>query len=692
MELNELNESQRKAVTFEGKHLLVLAGAGTGKTKTIISRAAYLISKGVNPSKIQILTFTKRAASEIVTRVKSSLNENQAHTLNGSTFHSWCNQLLTKFPNLFGTKSFTIIDQDDQVSIMKMVCGKNYIQFEDLRIKAQGLIDLYSFARNTKRNLTDTIRLKLFNNLNDDTTNKKIEEIKPKLEVLFKGYELKKKERKYLDYDDMLLVVAIRLQKDSEARKIISSQYEHILVDEMQDTNPLQWDLLNPFQNICHLFCVGDDAQSIYSFRGADFKNVHSFKDRVENSEVYILEDNYRSTQEILDISNWLLKKSPINYNKELKSVRGKGFEPVISNIENEWEEAHWISDTIIKNYTHNSKIYKDHLILSRSQFYTRTLQAVFIQKKIPYVTYGGRKFMESAHIKDLVSALRVVNNIDDEIAWVRFLTFWEGIGEIKAARYINQILDLNNIEDCIEWLESIILENDGAVISKVIRTIYENKSDLKKAVNDSYKLMENRLAKTYIQDWENKRKPDFPVLGLLAENYSTLGEFITECTLDNSTSINNSPTLASSTIDESENKDHVIISTIHSAKGLESDICFVLNVSPKAFPSPWTLGNEDEIEEERRVLYVALTRAKNELFITRNINSIHAERKSIENLSPEQENAKKQEQELIQEQYFLNGLPENMTEQVTIERFKKEMNDIEEPNEIDLSTGMDFS
>lgn len=299
---------------------------------------------------------------------------------------------------------------------------------------------------------------------------------------------------------------------------------------------------------------------------------------------------------------------------------------------------------------------------------------------------------MESAHIKDLISALRVVNNIDDEIAWVRFLTFWEGIGEIKAARYINQILDLNNIEDCIEWLESIILENDGDVVSKVIRTIHENKSNLKKAVNDSYKLMENRLSKKYREDWENKRKPDFPILGILADNYSTLGEFITECTLDNSTNINDSPILSSYDLGKSENKDHVIISTIHSAKGLESDVCFVLNVSPKAFPSTFSLDNNDEIEEERRVLYVALTRAKNELFITRNINSIHAERKFIEDLSPEQENAKKQESELTQEQYFLNGLPENMTEQVTIERFKKEMNDIDEPNEIDLSNGMDFS
>lgn len=685
MNLSELNPNQLKAVTFEGKHLLVLAGAGTGKTKTIISRAAYLISKGVDPAKIQILTFTKRAASEIVNRVKSNFDNSQAKNLNGSTFHSWCNQLLTKFPNLFGTKSFTVIDQDDQVSIMKLVCGKNYVEYEDIRIKAQGLIDLYSFARNTKANLSDTIRLKLFNNVGDEETEEKIKLIKPKIEVLLRGYEQKKKERKYLDYDDMLLVVAIRLNKDPEARHVVSSQYEHILVDEMQDTNPLQWDLLNPFQKICHLYCVGDDAQSIYSFRGADFKNVHSFNERVENSQVYKLDQNYRSTQEILDISNWLLEQSPIEYGKELISVRGDGNLPEIINVENDWEEADFISETIIENFTRKNKTYKDHLILSRSQFYTRSLQATFIKNKIPYITYGGRKFMESAHIKDMVSALRVVNNKDDEIAWMRYLSIWEGIGEIKAARYTGELLFKNSIEDCIDWLKSIILENNGKIIANVIETIANNRNSLKDAVDNSFQLMEERLAFKYRKDWENKRKGDFPVLGILAKNYSTLGEFITECTLDNAADINNSPVLADSFIKRSEEKDHVIISTIHSAKGLESDVCFVLNVSPKAFPSSWTLGNMDEVEEERRVLYVAMTRAKNQLYITRNIHSFHAQ-SSAGIQRCDGDNAAKPET------YFLHGLPDEMVEQSTKERFQQAAKDIDEPNKIDLTSGMDFS
>ncbi len=688
MNLNELNSSQRKAVTFDGKHLLVLAGAGTGKTKTIIARAAYLISEGVRPDKIQILTFTKRAAAEIVSRVKSNLEVNQATSLNGSTFHSWCNQLLTKFPNLFGTKSFTVIDQDDQLSIMKMVCGKNYIEYKDLRIKAQQLIDLFSFARNTKRNLTETIRLKLFGNLTDESTNLSIQEIKPSIETILRGYQAKKIKHKYLDYDDMLQVVAGRLQKDKQAKNIVGSLFEHILVDEMQDTNPLQWELLSPFQEMSHLFCVGDDAQSIYSFRGADFKNVHSFKERVADSEVYVLQDNYRSTQEVLDVSNWLLEKSPIEYNKKLISVRGKGSYPTIINVQNEWEEANWIADKIIENFTSKDKTYSDHLVLSRSQYYTKALQAVFIQNKIPYVTFGGRKFMESAHIKDLIAAMRVVNNIDDEIAWIRFLTLWEGIGEIKGARYIQEMSNLDTIEECIERLSSIVIDGAGSIISEVLTAISNHRDDLSLSVQRAFELMEKRLSKKYIQDWENKRRPDFPVLTILAESYSTLGEFIAECTLDNATKINNSPTLQGSLIKKSEAKDHVIISTIHSAKGLESDICFVLNVSPKAYPSSWSIGNENEVEEERRVLYVALTRAKNELIITRNVNSLYAESKDIDAL-PEKNNSSNRKSV---DSYFLNGLPDNLVVQETIGRTKKEVKDIDTPNPLDISLGMDFS
>ncbi len=689
MNLDGLNESQKKAVTYDGKHLLVLAGAGTGKTKTIISRAAYLISKGVSPNKIQILTFTKRSASEIVSRVKSSLTSNQAQTLNGSTFHSWCNLLLSKYPNLFGTKSFTVIDSDDQVSIMKIICGNKNVAYEDLKIKPQSLIDLYSFGRNTKRNLTETIRFKLFNNLTDNETERNVTELKGKLEIIFRGYEQRKKERKYLDYDDILQVVANRMKVDEQARNIVSAQYDHILVDEMQDTNPLQWELLEPFQNICNLFCVGDDAQSIYSFRGADFKNVHLFTERVKDSIIFKLEDNYRSTQEILDISNWLLDKSTLNYNKRLKAVRGKGKLPKILNVENDWDEARWIADQISDNYTHKNKVYSDHLILSRSQFYTSKIQAIFLEKKIPYVTYGGRKFMEAAHIKDVVSALRVVNNTNDEIAWVRFLTLWEGIGEVKAAKFISDLLNFSTIEECIVWLKNIYINQANIIISEILKCIADNRHDVQQAVDRAFILMENKLSSTYREDWDNKRRPDFPVLAVLAKNYSNLGEFITECILDASTSINNSITLAGSDLEQADkNNDKVIISTIHSAKGLESDICFVVNVSPKVFPSIMSIGDMNEIEEERRVLYVALTRAKNELIITRNKNSIYSETKLLKTVNPSPNNPF----QTIVDTYFLNGLPDELAEQDAIEIFNRQVQDLDKANTLEIYNGMDFS
>lgn len=682
MNLKDLNESQRKAVTFQGKHLLVLAGAGTGKTKTIISRAAYLISQGVSPSKIQILTFTKRSASEIVSRVKASLTINQAQTLNWSTFHSWCNQLLTKYPNLFGTKSFTVIDEDDQVSIMKIVCGKKSLVFQDIKIKPQTLVDLYSFSRNTKRNLTETIKYKLFNNVFDVETEEKVKALKWKVESILRDYEQKKKERKYLDYDDILQVVATRMKLDEQARKLISSQYQHILVDEMQDTNPLQWELLEPFQNVCNLFCVGDDAQSIYSFRGADFKNVHLFTERVKNSEIYRLEDNYRSTQEILNISNWLLKKSTIDYNKKLNSIRGVGNLPIILNVSNEWDEARWIADKIIENYTHKNKIYSDHLILTRSGFYTRTLESVLIEKKIPYVKYGGRKFMESAHIKDVISALRIVNNMNDEIARIRFLTLWEGIGEIKASKYINHLLDFESIDDCIAWLHWIHQTDVNIILSQVLQCILDNRHEVQKALNGAYKLMTQRLSIIYKEDWENKRRPDFPVLEVLASNYSNLGEFVTECLLDASTTPSSSELLRND-----QDNDKVIISTVHSAKGLESDICFILNVSPRIFPSQMSIGNLDEIEEDRRVLYVALTRAKNELIITRNLQSIYAELK-IEAIIDKNNDRLT----IAEEQYFLNGLPDEIAEQGVIGFQRREVKDLDIPNKLEINYGMDFT
>lgn len=676
--MDSLNAKQEKAAHFNGKHLLVLAGAGTGKTKTIIARAVQLISSGVEPKNIQILTFTKKAAAEIVNRIKSSIDDDEGKGLNGSTFHSWCNQLINNYPNVFGTASFTIIDSDDQLSIMKMVCGNKSLQYKKLRIKPQAFLDLYSFGRNTKRNLSESIVLKLLQEKSEKEIQEVLPKIKPDIEEILKNYEKKKRERKYLDYDDMIQLVANRLKKDVKAREVISKRYQYILVDEMQDTNPMQWDLLNPFQANSKLFCVGDDAQSIYSFRGADFKNIHEFTTRVSEAQVVRLEDNYRSTQEILDLSNWLLSCSPLDYNKKLNAFRGKGEKPYLINVGNEWDEAQFVAEKIINNYTENEKLYNDHLVLARSQNYTRSLQAVFIEKKIPFVTYGGRSFMESAHIKDLFAALRVINNPTDEIAWVRFLTLWEGIGEITATKYITDLLDLEKVEDAINYFKTKSDESSKHIFN-TLDTIFNHQEKIEDAVAHGYLSMKKRLKSKYANDWKTKREADFPVLQMLAKNYATLGEFITECLLDNSTKINNSPTLKHSKLDKTEKKDVVIISTIHSAKGLESDTCFVLNVSPRVYPSAWSIGDKNKVEEDRRVLYVALTRAKNHLYITRRDSSISAVR-FVDDAGD------------IVESYFFNELPQELVNQQYYNQEKGIFDDLDETNDLDFDFGMDFS
>ncbi len=678
MENHNLNQKQKKAVEFDGEHLLVLAGAGTGKTRCIVGRAAYLIEHGVSPEKIQILTFTKRSANEIVERVKSSLTTNQAQNLNGSTFHSWCNQLIVRYPNLFGASGYTVIDPDDQLSVMKMVCGDQVIEYKGIRIKPQQLIDIYSYGRNTRQNLSNAIREQVFKGKIDEETTDEIDIIRPKIEVLLKAYQLKKGEGRYIDYDDLLLVVANRLRNDEQAREILSHQIKHVLIDEFQDTNPLQWFLLEPFLDITKFYCVGDDAQSIYSFRGADYKNVHLFKERVPNSEIMILDKNYRSTQEILDVSNWLIDQSPLDYKKQLIASRGSGIIPKIINVTSQWEEANFIAENILENFTENNKQFADHLILSKSTYYTKPLQAVFIQKKIPYVTYGGRKFMEAAHIKDVISALRVVNNHYDEIGWMRFLTFWDGIGEVKAGKYISKLIAYEDPLECAQNLSDIIGSSDGETISDIYNTIYLNSGNVKVALQETYAKMEVPLAFKYRKDWDEKRKSDFPVLEMLGDNYASIGQLISEGILENAKQLNGNPVLEGSKISDSDIKDHVIISTVHSAKGLEADVCYVLNVSPKVYPSAWNLDSEEKVEEDRRVLYVALTRAKNELYITRDTNSINTvNRSNAGGFNPK---------------YFLEELPENLTEQLINPYALLKPRDITKPNPIDLSFGMDFS
>lgn len=617
-----LNQNQKKSAEFAGKHLLVLAGAGTGKTKTIIARAEYLIKLGVQPNRIAILSFTRKSAQEIVERIKSSVSgQYNTGAISGRTFHSWCNEIMHTYPDYFPQSKYTLLDEDDRVSAMGLAVGRHFKDSEGEKVKTKTIVAIYSYAVNTLCSLSESIKHLKYGNSDkkDEELKVLIEKDKALIAPVLRKYIDYKANRRYVDYDDLLNIVADALQKNDVIRKAVTHRWEHILVDEMQDTNPLQYKLLNSFIEDSHLFCVGDDAQSIYAFRGADFKTIHSFTDIVSNSEVYKLDLNYRSTQEILDASNWLLEQSPLHYNKKLEAFRGNGKKPQLIHTENDWEEANIITDAILKSVAEENCNYFDSMVLGRSSWALARVEGACLQKKIPYIKLGGTQLMQSAHVRDVASAMRVVANNYDEIAWIRFLQLWEGIGEVTATKLISNIIELSSFKEIIQYLRSITIRLITESIPRTLEVINEQINNPATAIREAVESMQEILSKKYREEW-TYRITDFEVLEEVAKSTGSISEFITEYILD---------PRADTTLKMGReiNKDVVTLSTIHSAKGLESKTVHVTNVNPYTYPSTRSIKEGvDSVEEERRCLYVALTRAKDDLRLYRNIKSLQTQ------------------------------------------------------------------
>jgi len=623
--IDELNPQQKQAATTESQHSLVLAGAGCGKTKTIVARAAYLIDQGIPANQIQILTFTRRSASEIVARVELALGE-QAKGLRASTFHTFCMYLLRRVPKAFGLEQFSIIDRDDQLMMFRLIRGKDDKKNPNQLPKPQELCDLYSFARNTRQKLSDALEKQHPEHL----------AFKDQIAEIMKEYETRKRARSFLDYDDILAIVASALDQSDGLADYVASLCKHMLVDEMQDTNPLQWALFEPLKDKVSLFCVGDDAQSIYGFRGADFENIHHFKDRVPNAQVFKLEQNYRSTQEILDLSNWLLDQSEIQYNKRLDAHRGEGVKPRMHIFPNEFDEAKWIAIDIKERHYLQGQRWSDHMVLVRSSFAARHIEAACIAANVPYRFIGGMKLLETAHVKDLLSLLRVIANPLDDIAWMRFLTLWNGVGDVGASRLAQQLLlepEFDLIFDKLEEFGRIPAET--VLIMKQMTVL---KQEVQACVSLGVQSIEAQLAENYKKDW-NRRQGDFELVKQLASKHNQLGEFLEEYVLD---------PVSISEIERQSDSDVVTLITIHSAKGTEQKVCYVVNVTPGQYPHARAQGDFNDVEEERRVLYVALTRAQNELILTKQNLSLWA-RDVID------------EQGRKVESYFLNDLTRNL-------------------------------
>ncbi|WP_293746366.1 ATP-dependent helicase [uncultured Acinetobacter sp.] len=622
--IDELNPQQKQAATTTAQNCLVLAGAGCGKTKTIVARAAYLIDQGLPAQQIQILTFTRRSASEIVTRVEQHMGA-QAKGLRASTFHTFCMYLLRRNPRAFGLTQFSIIDRDDQLLMFRLLRGKDK---GNVLPKAAELCDLYSYARNTKTKLSDALVEQLPQAL----------EYKAQIAELMKGYEQRKQERNFLDYDDILSIVAVHLQSSPELVKWVTGFCSALLVDEMQDTNPLQWALLQPLVGKVKLFCVGDDAQSIYGFRGADFENIHHFKERVPDAEVLTLEMNYRSTQGILDLSNWLLEQSQIGYDKHLQAYRGKGLKPQLHILSNEFEEANWIIQDLNRRHMQGAA-WAEHMVLLRSGFSGRYLEGALIAANIPYRFVGGVKLLESAHVKDVLSLLRVSVNPQDDLAWMRFLTLWDGVGDVGASKLAQELIQLPDIEARCQRLE-----RHGKVPQQAILILMQLdvlQQHVEACIGLALDALNEQLENNYkTKDW-SRRVKDFDLVKQLARKHSALGEFLEEYVLD---------PISISEIDKTPDQDLVTLITIHSAKGAEQKVCYVPHVSPNQYPHARAQGDFDDVEEERRVLYVALTRAEDELILTKqNLNLWSQD----------------QYDELGRkiESYFLNDLPQHLVD-----------------------------
>jgi len=580
-----LDPLQSQAVTSEeDKHLLVLAGAGSGKTRVIIERIKYLLNKDIKPSDIAVMTFTKKAALEMQERIGGVALKSKHDSLFAGTFHSFALEMINSYKYFEKDADKRIIDRDDQIWLAQ-ICLKELNLPSYL---ANNIISYISYAKNIMLPIEKYIR-KFY---------PKKDDYKMALKAC-KLYETKKVSSKYLDYDDLMVHFLDVIDNNKTARDKICSRYKYLLVDEMQDTNPLQWQILMNYAKYIKLFCVGDDAQSIYAFRGADFKNIHSFTKRLQPSEVIKLVNNYRSTKEILDLSNTLLKRSVLKYDKKLIAIRGEGKKPKIYDFDDSNEEAEFVVRYIKSKKEANPS---DFMVLVRSAFNAKSLEKELILQKIPYVFIGGQNLMQSEHIKDILSILQIICGYSDELVihrFIRICNFYlknKPNIEPKKIKHRNTNTILKILKE--HFGETYFLYNGIIKISKL-------KEHPEKAIHQSIKLVQKYLMHTH-QGKLKSIKDDLNFLEQISSNYKNLKAFLQSYVLQ--------PFYKN---EDNENK-YIKIITIHSAKGTEAKYSILLQANNDVYPHKRAKGNIEKVEEERRILYVAMTRAKDELIITR--------------------------------------------------------------------------
>ena len=617
--LGLLNPAQRLAAEYGAQQdsggftagpLLVIAGAGTGKTMTLAHRVAHLIIEGVSPERILLLTFTRRAAQEMTRRVENIVHASarQSSPLPSGglpwsgTFHSVANRLLRRFAHNLGLDpGFSVLDRGDAADMIDVVRHEQKLTKTARRFpKKDTCLAIYSRCVNTQRPLAEVV----------DQTYPWCADWADELAELFRHYVLRKQQSQSLDYDDLLLYWS-HLVAEPEFAGEIGSWFDHVLVDEYQDTNLVQAEILNALKPDGHgVTVVGDDAQSIYSFRAAEVENILGFPDQyMPTAQVITLEQNYRSTQPILDTANCLIAESERQYRKNLFSERGDGGKPRYVTVEDGDAEAEYVVTSILANRELGMDL-KEQVVLFRGSHHSDRLELELVRRNIPYVKYGGLKFLEAAHVKDLLSVLKWAENPKNEVAAFRVLKLLPGMGPSNAARCFEH-LAVNDHQ-----LASLREFRSPAAAAQE----WPGFCDLLTALSGAEVGVRGWQAQlTQVRHWYqphleriyeglDTREADLEQLEQISGRYPTRERFLTELTLD--------PPSAAGDLagDPLLDEDYLILSTVHSAKGQEWESVFLLNVTDGNFPSEFATGKPEMIEEERRLLYVAMTRAKQSL------------------------------------------------------------------------------
>ena len=601
----ELNPAQYEATSAVDGTYLIIAGAGTGKTRTLVYRVARLVEIGYDPRSILLLTFTRKAANEMMNRA-AVLLDNRCSKILGGTFHSFANSVLRKYSKAAKLNpSFTILDQGDTQDVINLIRNQGgYVTREKRFPNKETLNKVYSLSVNTGRAVEELIE-ENYPHFADQ-----IEKILG-IQKVFMEY---KRRNNLLDYDDLLVYLKNFLEDLNAGTRSLLNSIKFVMVDEYQDTNKLQAEIVKGLTQLNkNIMVVGDDSQAIYSFRGANFKNIIEFPRFFDDVKIITLEENYRSTQEVLNFANCVNEGAIEKYTKHLYSTKSGGELPYIVAASTENLQSKFIVEKILELREEGVPL-EDIAVLFRSSFFSFDLEIELTKANIPFQKFGGMKFVESAHIKDVLAFLRIAANPRDVVSWYRVLLLHEGIGPKTAQKILDELATARlTIKANPETITKFNYNDRIVKLFQLLYKIHTNNdlpSEKLQVVLDYY----YPIFKDSYDDF-NKRKKDLEIFQNISENYKSLDTLLADMAIE---------PIIDSVIDvegTDREEEYLTLSTIHSAKGLEWHSVFIIHAVEGYFPSSRSYNNSETLEEERRLMYVASTRAKQNLFVTYPMN-----------------------------------------------------------------------